>query len=333
MVRDWGPWTIIKLEALEKYYSAFTTASQRARKTLYLDLFGGRPDNKGRESDEVFSGSAVRAAETRPPFTKMIITELEDTAANEQRRRLRDLAGNRAWVVSGDCNEKMPEALRELVRRDDGFRFAPTFALVDQYAAEIHWETLETLASFKDPRRTKVELCLYFSSSFVVRGLIRPDGSANHEYAARVDRMFGNDDWRELMAARDDGMLTPHDAQVELVNLMRWQLENDLGYRTTLPLQVRNTRGTEIFSLIFATDHDVGTKIMQDLFIGAEGAMNDMVARAKIRRRETRQSELGIDGLFSGEGLTSKAPKPKPSLAPPLEPLHFSRKWRGPLGD
>jgi hypothetical protein len=46
MPRDWGPWTVIKLDALERYFRAFTIASRKANRTLYLDLFGGRPENQ-----------------------------------------------------------------------------------------------------------------------------------------------------------------------------------------------------------------------------------------------------------------------------------------------
>jgi hypothetical protein len=42
--RGWGPWSRIKLDALEDYVNAFTSASSRTR-TLYLDLFAGAPQN------------------------------------------------------------------------------------------------------------------------------------------------------------------------------------------------------------------------------------------------------------------------------------------------
>jgi hypothetical protein len=55
-------------------------------------------------------------------------------------------------------------------------------------------------------------------------------------HAAKVDAMFGTLQWSELWNARRDNVIDGAQFRAELVNLMRWRLENDLGYRTTLPL-------------------------------------------------------------------------------------------------
>jgi three-Cys-motif partner protein len=335
MSRDWGPWTVIKLDALEKYMSAFTSASSRAKATLYLDLFGGRPDNRSRseadDESEIFAGSALRAALVRPEFTKMIVTELSRTAAEEQRVRLAQVAGSRAVVVPGDCNKAMPEALRQLAAADDGWRWAPTFALVDQYSAEVTWKTLETLAKFKHPSaRTKVELCIYVGPSFMVRGLRGRDGAVNSQYAARLDAMFGSRLWRYVIAAREDDAITGAQAEAELVNLMRWELEQRLGYNTTVPLQLRNTRGRHIFSMIFATDHPVGDKIMRSLFDGAEGAVEQMVKLSKVQRSLSRHEELGQSSFFDAPELVAMddgAASERPTLGPPTEPFRHEWLW------
>lgn len=327
MPRDWGPWTVIKLETLEKYFSGFTTASKyKAKRTLYLDLFGGRPENRERETQRVFPGSAMRAALADPPFTRLIVTELDEAAAAAQREALDQVAPGRATVVPGDCNSVM---LRELDRLPSYWRYAPTFALIDQFSAEIAWSTLRRLATWKADGVTKIELCLYFGESFIVRGLHAPNGSVNVSYAARLDAMYGSPDgWRMILAARDDGELTPAQTRAELVNLMRWRLEHDLGYATTLPLQVRNTVDRSIFSLIFATDHDVGDKIMRDLFEGAEHAFDQMVARSKLNRLLKREEQAGLDSLFGAGDLQPAAVAVEhPTTTPPVSPFEYSRLW------
>ena len=160
MPRDWGPWTVIKLDALERYFRAFTIASRKADRTLYLDLFGGRPENRSRHADgRVFHGSAVRAASTVPRFSRLIVSELDQKAALAQRTSLAELAGRRAVVLTGDCNQVIPHHLTELAQNDPDWRWAPTFALVDQFSAEAEWTTLQALASFKHPRaHTKAEI-------------------------------------------------------------------------------------------------------------------------------------------------------------------------------
>ena len=49
---------------------------------------------------------------------------------------------NRYEVIEGDCNATIDEVLREL----PPLRWAPTFAILDQQAAEIHWSTIEKVA-------------------------------------------------------------------------------------------------------------------------------------------------------------------------------------------
>lgn len=154
-------------------------------------LFGGRPENRERETERVFPGSSVRAALADPPFTKLIVTELDEAAAAEQRVALERVAHARATVVAGDCNVAM---VRELQRLPDMWRYAPTFALVDQFSAEITWSTLQQLASWKAPEVTKVELCLYFGDSFMVRGLHGSNDTINRGYASRLDAMYGSAD-------------------------------------------------------------------------------------------------------------------------------------------
>jgi three-Cys-motif partner protein len=61
---------------LSDYLHAFTTASQRAGRTLYLDLFAGEDRNLSRETGEEISGSPRRALDTTPPFSKVVLFEL-----------------------------------------------------------------------------------------------------------------------------------------------------------------------------------------------------------------------------------------------------------------
>ncbi len=46
MARYWGFWTRGKLDLLRRYLDAFTTAAKSQREIIYLDLFGGQPDNR-----------------------------------------------------------------------------------------------------------------------------------------------------------------------------------------------------------------------------------------------------------------------------------------------
>jgi hypothetical protein len=77
--------------------------------------------------------------------------------------------------------------------------------------------------------------------------------------------------------------------RAELVNLMRWRLDNNLGYRTTLPLEFTNTNNNPIYTVIFATSNDTGSKIMTDVFAKHGVDLEKMRLSAKAQRRMRRK--------------------------------------------
>lgn len=294
--RGWGPWTQIKLDALEDYLSAFTKASQRARGTVYLDLFAGAFSNTDRLTGAPIMGSPYRALSVTPPFSKVYGFELQERTAKQLEAKLRGEFPDRDIAVRpGDCNVTTPEVLNGM---DVYWRKKPTFAMIDQFMAEVHWDTIRALARHRlrsAPNRPlrKTELWLYFGDSFIPRGLGSKKPGEAEAIAARVDRMYGNPKWRYIKQARDDGLITGKTLKAELVNLMRWQLENELGYAVTVPLEFINERGGGLYTVIFATDHPVGEKIMRHIFKASTGALDRMVKLRKARDVLTRADKLG----------------------------------------
>ena len=129
--RDWGFWSEVKLDALQKYLQRFTTASSSAQSTLYLDLFAGSTINTRRDKPNgTFEGSTLRALKNKPPFTDLRFFEL-DTKADQLRQELatRFPGDQRYNIVPGDCNNSMSRTLSEL--RRENLDWSPTFAFVD----------------------------------------------------------------------------------------------------------------------------------------------------------------------------------------------------------
>jgi three-Cys-motif partner protein len=296
--RDWGYWTEQKLQMLNDYLPAFTTACKyKARgTTVYLDLFAGEYRNLSRTTGEPISGSPKVALDARPAFTKIMLFELPPHAARLEADLRGDYPDRDFKVWPGDCNTQIDAALAELAAC--GLQWAPTFAFVDQYAAEVQWTTLEKLAAFKRRTRTKVELWLLFADSMLPRGLKAEDPKAVEDFATRIDAMYGCGDWSEPYLDKQAGLLTPAHLRSEWVNLMRWRLENVLGYGTTHAFQMRNTRGIPIYQMLFATDNDTGNKIMSAIYRKAARQQPEMRAQAVAAMQAKREKEDGYGGLF-----------------------------------
>jgi len=323
--RGWGPWSRIKLDALEDYLNAFTTASARTR-TLYLDLFAGAPQNFERGTGAVILGSGHRALAADPSFSRVVLCELQPRTAAKLERTLREAYPERDLVVlAGDCNIAMPKYLQTL--SIDWRRYAAVFAMVDQYSAEVSWETLKFLAEWRrNERGFKVELWLYFGDGLLPRGLTMAE-QPDPAYGAKVDAMFGTDQWRELWDARHDRVIDGAQFRAELVNLMRWRLEHELGYRTTIPLEFTNTSNHPIYTVIFATSNDTGEKIMADVFA------KHGVALERMRRLAQAERQLGKEdpGLFGPDEVANMLMSGRPGREPLLPPIEPMRHRRNPM--
>lgn len=302
--RTWGYWTEHKLAMLAAYLQRFTTASKQARGTLYLDLFAGEPKNQSRTTGEEISGSPRVALDTVPPFTKLLFFELPHHAAQLE-TELRTAYPTREFeVLGGDCNDRIGPVLDRL--SFERWNWAPTFAMVDQQAAEVKWSTLEQLSKFKVRTKPKVELWLLFAPSMLPRGLASVDPDAVERFADRITAMYGSEDWRDAYVARSRELLSGGELRDELLNLMRWRMENLLGYRVTHPFEMKNTRGTPLFNMIFATDHPAGERIMNHIYGTAAQERPRMQAEAAANTQEAKEEKLGTPGLFAPMPKTIK---------------------------
>ena len=321
--RKWGWWTEQKLDVLGDYLTGFTTASKSAGKTLYLDLFSGQDQNVSRSRDEhVIRGSARRALDTEPPFTVLRFFELDSKAGRLEAALRSEYPRRNFQVEPGDCNDKISGVLAGLT----DFNWAPTFAFLDQQSTEVRWSTLDALARFKRPDKWKAELWLLCASGLLPRGLRLRTGKLDTAVADQMTAMFGTDVWLGALTMAREGRLTGSQFRAELTNLMRWRLETVLGYKTTMVFKVTNTGGSEIFDMIFATDHPVGEKIMKDIYSKAMQRQPDLRQRALLQRRQDREEERGLFGMFD---LDEIAPEPGQSQVrveyehvPPTPPLN-----------
>ena len=76
---------------------------------------------------------------------------------------------------------------------------------------------------------------------------------------------------------------------------MRWRLERDLGYRWSHPLELRNTRGVPLYHMLFATDNEAGTQIMEHVYRATAGRIPAMQQEARDRARGQIALDLGLD--------------------------------------
>lgn len=314
--RGWGFWTEAKLDILSAYLPAFATASKSVNELVYLDLFAGNALNQRRDVERDIRGSAVRALESLPEHTRIVLFELDRVAVELDRELRTRFPGRQFQVVPGDCNVTLSRVLDEL--RGQGVDWAPTFAFVDPYSsAALRWDTIRRVADFKRRRKYKVEQWLLFYGSDIPRVLGQSAANAN-----LLRQTFGADRWVPIAEARERGELSAEAARRHYTNLLRWQIENTLGYRYTHSFEVKNTSDAYLYDLVFATDNDAGNRIMRDVYASAAQRFEQMRAEARERRRTHRS---GQDSLFGPEVVGSMTAKEVPpyQAEPPSLPYGF----------
>lgn len=287
--RQWGFWTRAKLGILSDYLDGFVTASSGQAERVYLDAFAGEPSGLDRLTGERFKGSARVALDAKEPgFTRFRFFEKGQKASELEATLRATYPGRDLSVVQGDCNETIPRVLSELSH----FRWAPTFAFLDPDGMELSWRTLGVLADHKkgyrkDPAKPeyKVELWMLFPSGGLMRTLALDEEKLNPADEQRATRLFGDPSWRRIYDIRRTGDISGGEAREEYVNLMRWRLERNLGYRWSYPLEVRNAQGNPLYHMIFVTDHEAGTHIMEHVYRNAAKEFPVMQKEARDRAR------------------------------------------------
>ena len=317
---DWDWWSEVKLEILRQYLKGFATAvTGRSPEAIFLDLFAGSYENWRRHGTGTFPGSAQLALRTSPPFTRLAFFELSDKARKLEADIAAAHPGDHRWsVLAGDCNTTLPIALRRL----EQFRWAPTFAFLDPRGLQVAWNTVAQLADWRSGMKTKVEQWILLPEPALAR-VLGLRGARGRRSARRLDDLYGSHEWVAIHQLRRTGTITPEEMRAEFVNLLRWRLETVLGYKTTHALQIVNTAGHPVYTMIFATDSDVGNQIMGHVYNStATKLIPQMQVLAQKSRKQRKEAESGIAQF---PGFDDIVPTVPPKLGryghvPPWEP-------------
>ena len=243
-----------KLNALDFFLRVTNTAMHDKNwvERYYIDLQSG--PGKNRIGDTVLLGSPLIGLTAAHPATQFRFNEydLVYKSALEQRVSVSPLL-DRVRIYQADVNEVVTEICEEILARDRGRKSEEwstlNIAFLDPEGLELHWSTVEALASIR-----RMDLIINFSTGGIVRSIGRKNLQA-------VDRFFGTTTWREVDVTRD-----PVKRRRALIDFYRQRLEK-FGYHIAIDpnlggddIAVNNLRNAQVYSLIFASKHELGDK-------------------------------------------------------------------------
>ena len=266
VVRPIGIWSLEKLATLFLYFRAFSTACQSVGGGYYVDGFAGPGlcRVKNAQPGPYYAwGSPLLALRNSPGFERCIMLDIKPSNVNALSARAGSYA-DKANIHCGDVNLEVPRLVQELVPPG-----APCFCLLDPQGTELAWSTLVRVS--KIPRRTrKPELLILFPLRMALLRLMTTERVISPQMMERLDLTFGNHTWAGIHRARLDGHITPSEARLRYLDDYCTSLRS-LGYgwvrwkAITAP-RAPGLRRQEMYHLIFATDHEAGDRIMEDVF-------------------------------------------------------------------
>lgn len=184
-----GPWTLIKLQVLEKYLKAYTTALKNQRyQLLYIDAFAGSGDVDMVDGhyDVKYAGSARIALANTPAFDSVIFIEKK----LKRIRRLEELAlkypGRDIAIRRSDANEELARVYHE-----HQWRECRAVLFLDPYGLSVKWDTLRIIAETK-----AIDVWYLFPLAGLYRQMAMDARAIDETKAASITSCLGTDLWR-----------------------------------------------------------------------------------------------------------------------------------------
>jgi len=186
-----GDWTKDKLEMVEGYLDAYTTALKDKNyfRLMYIDAFAGSGVINLRKSDkkerQFLRGSAIRAKHVVDrSFDEILLVEKDARRCTELAERMNTDEDERIQVVNEDANCFL-QSLSRNWKTHRGVLF------LDPFATEVEWLTIEKVASFE-----ALDTWILFPTMAVMRMLTRQGLPEKHGHI--LTRIYGDESWRDL---------------------------------------------------------------------------------------------------------------------------------------
>ncbi len=245
------PHSLQKWQTIRAYVNTAMTAVKKSRwqGTFYIDLQSG--PGKNRIGTECKLGSALIALTASTAFTHYRFNEIRPKAAQALRTRISaSPLQDRVIVSEMDANEAVDPICAEIAQVE---RTGPTFniAVLDPFGLELEWRTVRTLA-----RVRRMDLLINFSTS----GIRRNVAAGN---TGRVDRFFGTEDWRTIYDLNADSAAQRRaliDFYLRRLTEFGYVFDPDQSPEDR-EYSVKNRKGVQIYSMIYASKHELGMKL------------------------------------------------------------------------
>lgn len=206
-----GPWSEVKLDAVEYYLQCYANALTPKKMDIwYIDAYAGSGDREAERQVggllegapletivETLDGSARRALKISPPFKHFIFIEKDPQRVKQLSAIISEYPGVAIQVLHGDANAELMNLIDKLPWTRKARSMSRGVVFLDPFSMQVDWSTLQALAATEC-----LDIWYFFNVQAIIRQLSHNfDGVGNKE--ATLDRVLSNR-WRELYAIQPE---------------------------------------------------------------------------------------------------------------------------------
>jgi three-Cys-motif partner protein len=263
-----GRWSELKLEIVEKYGAAYTTAfagpKGRYLRKFYIDAFSGAGVHLSKETGRYIEGSPARALNVRPPFDHFYFLDTNP----EKTAYLKARCGDRKDIdiITDDATFYLTQKLLPTIQYE---RFNRALCLLDPYGLHLDWEVMRQAGQTR-----AVDMFLNFPVMDMNRNAIwRNPERAPQGGIDRMNQFWGDETWRQAAYADSpqyDFFSTPDRVKQDndaIVAAFRERLKRVAGFNyIPEPLPMKNRNNAVVYYLFLASPKRVSAKIIEGIF-------------------------------------------------------------------
>ena len=261
-----GPWSEVKLDILKRYAVEYSRIlSNQENPSLfhvYLDAFAGAGMHLSRTTQEMVLGSPLNALLVEPPFREFHLIDLD----GDRVEGLRAMVGNRSdvYFYVGDCNTVL---LKEVFPRVQYKDYKRGLCILDPYGLHLEWSVIQQAGSMQT-----LDIFINFPIYDININVLHHDPSTvSPLHVVRMNAFWGDDSWKEFGYEKSPTLFG--DVDLEKVSNPRFaaafreRLRKVAGFkRVPEPLPMRNSKGSIVYYLFFASQKGTAEEIVTYIF-------------------------------------------------------------------
>jgi three-Cys-motif partner protein len=257
-------WSEIKLDIVRDYAAAYSRILNAQKNPalchIYIDAFAGAGMHISKRTGEFIKGSPLNALLINPPFREYHLIDLDSKKVDSLYGITKEYKNVR--IYEGDCNQILIEKVFPQVKFES---YRRGLCLLDPYGLHLNWEVISKAGEMRS-----VEIFLNFPVADMNRNVLwRHPDKVDPQQTVRMNAFWGDESWQNAAYDTTTTLFRWEDKtrNEAIANAFRDRLKEVARFAyVPEPIPMRNSKGTTIYYLFFASQKPAAADIVTDIF-------------------------------------------------------------------